>query len=49
MEAGKNQQSVKASAKLSEKATVRMKKGSVILNVSKHRIDEFKRMGYAEV
>jgi len=32
-----------------EKRNVRMRKGSVILNVPKNRIDDFKRLGFTEI
>jgi len=31
------------------KKNVRMKKGSVILSVSKNRIDDYKRLGFTEI
>jgi hypothetical protein len=39
----------KDDVKLSEKKYLRMKKGSVILSVLKHRIDDFKRLGFTEI
>jgi hypothetical protein len=39
----------KAEGKPSEKKNLRMTKGGVILSVPKHRIDEFKRLGFTEI
>ena len=39
----------KADEKPSGKRNVRMRKGSVIQSVPKHRIDDFKRLGFTEV
>ena len=39
----------KADDKPSEKKNVRMRKGSVIQSVPKHRIDDFKRLGFTEI
>ena len=40
---------LKADVKPPVKPTVRMRKGSVIQSVPKHRIDDFKRMGFTEI
>ena len=39
----------KADEKPSEKRNVRMRKGSIIQSVPKHRIDDFKRLGFTEI
>jgi len=39
----------KADVRPLEKRSVRMKKGSVILSVSKSRIDDYKRLGFTEI
>lgn len=43
------QSEIKADEKSTEKSNVRMKKGSIIVNIEKRQVEDYKRQGFNEI